>query len=454
MSPRQASETSQRFTKAAFLGLMIFGLAMITTLEVEFRGKTPDKLHFQSLSSEILMQTVSAGDLRDHPLESLWFLHIQPPAFDTLRAVIVNMLVRIAPNLDDRGLLRFLDAMIYNVWALLYAAMGAMIFIMLNRSAGGLTGLVGAMLFFFHPAAIFYATLLDATMLSSFAILLFFMILKNPETRKGDVFPLALSLLFLFFTRSLFQWPFVVLCAFSLYLLDVPKRAIRSFFFFTSMVIIAFLTKQYLLFGLATTTSFTGLSISHTVDLRTTYNKNPYLENPGFANATGPSVLYRKRKINGTVNLNHVSFLRYNNELLETARKKLLSDGIWQLFRRTLENIDKYLLPSSNYSRNFIVDSLFWRQAFDRVFSGMRLVMLLLLAAAIRMTLNRRRTLLRHDVAILLPVFYIFLASILLDRGENMRFKFFIEPLFIVFIVSQTQAVIHAFIGAEEPHEK
>ncbi len=42
-------------------------------------------------SSEQLMQTVSATDLRDRPFESLFYLHIQPPMMDTLRATLAQI---------------------------------------------------------------------------------------------------------------------------------------------------------------------------------------------------------------------------------------------------------------------------------------------------------------------------------------------------------------------------
>ena len=41
----------------------------------------------------------------------------------------------------------------------------------------------------------------------------------------------------------------------------------------------------------------------------------------------------------------------------------------------------------------------------------------------------------------LLPGLFVVLVSILADKGENMRFKFFVEPVMIVFLVSQAFAL-------------
>ena len=57
------------------------------------------------------------------------------------------------------------------------------------------------------------------------------------------------------------------------------------------------------------------------------------------------------------------------------------------------------------------------------------------------------RTLRTHTLSaglgILLPGLFVVLVSVLADKGENMRFKFFVEPVMIVFLVSQAAAVIH-----------
>jgi hypothetical protein len=44
---------------------------------------------------------------------------------------------------------------------------------------------------------------------------------------------------------------------------------------------------------------------------------------------------------------------------------------------------------------------------------------------------------LRSSVGIAIPVMAIFVISVLFESGENMRFKFFIEPILFIFIASQ-----------------
>ena len=36
-----------------------------------------------------------------------------------------------------------------------------------------------------------------------------------------------------------------------------------------------------------------------------------------------------------------------------------------------------------------------------------------------------------------MPGLFIFLATVLFEKGENMRFKFFLEPVYYIFLASQ-----------------
>ena len=94
-------------------------------LEIAGRSRSPDGLRFQVWSSERLMQTVSVKHLRDEPLRSLWYLHIQPPLFDAYRAV----LARFYSSLEAGALVDAVDRWIYVAWAAAFAATAALVFL-------------------------------------------------------------------------------------------------------------------------------------------------------------------------------------------------------------------------------------------------------------------------------------------------------------------------------------
>jgi len=77
-----------RWVVGIVLGLL--ATVLLLGLEAHFRPFARDGLYFQAWSSETMMQTVSIEDLRDEPLRTLWYLHIQPPAYDAIRALIAH----------------------------------------------------------------------------------------------------------------------------------------------------------------------------------------------------------------------------------------------------------------------------------------------------------------------------------------------------------------------------
>jgi hypothetical protein len=81
------------------------------------------------------------------------------------------------------------------------------------------------------------------------------------------------------------------------------------------------------------------------------------------------------------------------------------------------------------------VDRLPWREAYDQVFSGDLLPWAVIVAASLAFARTWRRW--RVALAVALPVVYVFLVSVMAERGENMRFKFFLEPTFYVLVASQ-----------------
>ena len=50
----------------------------------------------------------------------------------------------------------------------------------------------------------------------------------------------------------------------------------------------------------------------------------------------------------------------------------------------------------------------------------------------------------RVGLALALPVAYVFAVSVLFEGGENMRFKFFLEPALFVFLAAQAAALAAA----------
>jgi len=150
-----------------------------------------------------------------------------------------------------------------------------------------------------------------------------------------------------------------------------------------------------------------------------------------------PSVLVRRHKLTGAPNFNHVSYLRLNQDIMNYCKERFRITPLKQLLISYLHNGWIYFKPSSQYiTRHVIVDRIPWRDFYDRIFSFPVLPSLILFAGLTSLARAKRRDFIT-GFALALPGLYIFLASVLGEKGENMRLKFFLEPVLFIFIASQ-----------------
>jgi hypothetical protein len=418
-----------RYAAAAFA----LSAAFLGVAEPLARGHAPGGFYLQQYTSEYLMQTVSVLDLRDEPLRSLFYLHIQPPMLDAIRA----SLAQLHPGATDEALMRRVDAGLYVVWGIASSALAALVCLWLCRLAGPRYALGAAVLWILHPASVFYATLLDGTLLSSAGFCWFLYELWRARAGGGSMVRLAAAVLFLFFTRSVFQWPLLVVTTASLVLLRVPPRRLLALVLATGLVMGAYLAKQRALFGVAFTSSFAADNFCkglHEYCAGTTPVALPELPAPETAR-----VLSRVAKADGEYNYNQLAFLRRSFAQMAEYRALLRTRTAAQNADALRRNLAFWLRPSSRYTAHVLVDRLPWRGAYDAVFSGAALVALLSLAGA-SWILGAGRRCWRTGLALALPAGYVFAVSVLFEGGENMRFKFFLEPVLFVFVAAEAGA--------------
>jgi hypothetical protein len=398
--------------------------------------------YFQEWSSEMIMQTVSLEELISAPLESLFNIHIQPPAFDTIRTILVHLW----PDPDPSVALRHVDLLIYQLWALLYGVLGMLIFSWLSQLTNIKIALVSAILFLLHPASLFYATLLDTTLLSSVLILwVFYLLWEIKNGNNVSIVLFALVVLALFFTRSIFQLPSILIFALSLFLLRVPKQKIFLFLLIAGGISSLYIAKQYHQFGLFSTSSFMGINLTRSVGISDDAYFYTYLDNVTLeakAKNTLPKVLTRKVKVTFSPNLNHISYLELNQQLLIKYKEYILKTPISDILKIYLDNLSIYFQPSSRYTPHVIVDKIPWRSFYDQIFSAPILPIMLALAGVVWLAASIKHKDYCASAGLILPGLYIFLTSIILERGENMRFKFFLEPVLFVFLVSMFYVLI------------
>jgi hypothetical protein len=397
-------------------------------------------IYFQEWTSDTMMQTVAIDDLRSAPFTTLWNLHMQPPALDTIRAVLAYAW----RPLEGYALLHKVDGSLYILWACFAGILTATMFLWFVQTTNRSLALVATTLFAFHPGAILYATLLESSFISSVLIFLTYYLLwrlyRNP---RGSLIPIGLCVLALFFTRSMFQGPWLLLFIVVLVLLRVPGKHVASFSLTCGLIMAAYLGKQYYQFGTLSTHGWRGLNLCRGAGNYERYHLPDYLERlktlppTPELDARLPKALTRREKLTNAPNLNHVSYIELNKEIWTYCKERFFQTPWIDLLRSFQENLRIYLLPSSRYvTPHAIVDNLLWRESYERVFSAPFLVWAVGIAFLVALATATRGTIVPR-FALALPALFIFIISVIAEKDENMRFKIFIEPVAYLFVVVQ-----------------
>ena len=426
-----------RWIVAIAIGLSAFALQ--EGLQWAMRSHAAQGTYFQQWSSETIMHTVSVQDLREHPWQSLMYLHIQPPVLDGIRAA----LCRLWPDDSGMVLVRRIDTGLYLVWTLFFALSAGLVFLWLSDLTNSGFAAAGAMLYLFHPAHVLFVTCPDVSMMTTVLVLWFYYELWKVRSCNGrHVGILAALVLILFLTKAIVQLPMAGLVAVSLAMLRVPSRKVALFLLLTGGAMTAFLLKNYLVFGLTTTSSFTGRNLCRSLGDRPGQSVALPADWPAGCRVPTPcpSVLVRETKIDGSPNLNQFRYLALDRVLMKRFRELLSRQTAVTLINNYRQNIRLFFEPSSEFTAHEIVDRLPWRRAYDRVFSY-PVLLVLLGGGLVVWTWMNWRTCLLSGVALLLPATYIFLVSVVCEKGENMRFKYYLEPVMFVFLASQVYAL-------------
>lgn len=226
---------------------------------------------------------------------------------------------------------------------------------------------------------------------------------------------------------------------FPSYLIGINRKKIFLILLFTSIIILVYSSKQYFQFGTFSTSTFSGLNLNKSVGNFSILEYSKYLDKQTIRDNKSelPRVLVRTNKIDGSRNFNHYSYLDFNLFLVNKYKNYIFSTPPLELLVNYLHNLWLYFKPSSMFGKHVIVDAIPWRPMFDLVFS-FPILNILILLFGIDWVLNNFKS--KDKFAIIgfaLPGIFIFIVSILFEKWENMRYKFYLEPLVIIFIISQ-----------------
>ena len=447
-SSSQKSQLSQNFlgidiprilSYAVFLSSCLF----LGILEYFFRPYGFDGFYFQNLTSDAMMQTLPVATLKAEPLASLFYLHIQPPMFDTIR----TLLVLVAPSADPANMLRFVDSGLYVILLILFGFLNTLIYTWVTKITNSVTiGIIAAILWLFHPASILYATMLDGTFLSSFLITWMIYEIWLMSKNQGSYIRLGLAASLTFLTRTVFQWYFAPVLGVCLFLLPINKRKGLLTLSIFCTVIFLYCGKQYLLFNTLSTTTYGGYHKTGIIWYQPDRGEiQRYVDRIQAKYPEGAKRI-RDRNNNETTWQHNLAY----NAIFSNKVKEDFLFSLGQIAKSFIYNFYHYWQPSSRCGASVITPRILWRNAYDWVFSFWRLWLLLLISLVVWFISAEKRNsqriyrFLGHSVL----VGYILMITHLcnrLDWTEAGRLKFFLEPVFFVFIISQLTALIRSF---------
>lgn len=432
-------------SRIALLAVFLISCVYLGMLEHHFRPQAFGGFYFQDSTSDILMQTLPVATLKAQPLTSLYYLHIQPPMLDSIR----TLLAVLAPSSNPGSVLRFVDGALYFIWLLLYGVLNALIYAWVTKITKSMAaGIVAAVIWLFHPAPIVYATMLDGTFPS--AVLITWMIYEIwlLSKNQGSAIRLGLAASLSFLTRTVFQWYFAPVLGLSLFLLPIKKQKVILALAIFCAVVFLYCGKQFLLFHTLSTTTYAGYHktgiIWHTPDKG---EMKKYLDRIQAKYPEGA------RKIRD----------QYNNEI--TWKQNLIYNAIFsdklkddfyynvkQIVKSFKFNFNDYWRPSSHHAVSTIAPHLGWRIVYDWVFSEWRLWMLLVISLITWLICGKKQG--HHRIMRFLSlsviISYILIITHLSNRlkwTEAGRLKFFLEPVFLVFILSQLTLLIRSLVS-------
>ncbi len=420
--------------------IFLISFLFISFLQEHSRPYSHRGIYFQKWSSDAMMQTLPIRQLRKTPLQSLWYLHKQPPMLDSIRAAVAQLYKDVGP----RRLSVRVDRMLYVIGSILFATMSSLVYVWIRSTTSKVFAVAMSIVWTFHPAALFFATFLEGTFLSSLATTWFLYEFWRVKIPDGSITRLSIAAVFAYYTRTLFQWYFfpIVICALMLRKMHFRQLVASSAIIF--VLVFPYILKQYILFSTTSTTTFAGV---HKLGIIWYEPSDKEYQ----AVSAGITKMYPEKAVLYSGNDQYNTYTLYvdnlvNNEIFERQIKSNPKRAMRNIAKSFLMNFKDYMRPSSRYTStdHAIVDRLPWRKHYDFVFSGLPLAFgLLFFTGKWLVSFVNRKIICAQFIEItgrIMPIGYIFLITTLSNRydwTEAVRLKFFLEPVFFIFVASQ-----------------
>ena len=91
--------------------LFVFSVILLYSFEVLTKQYRINDVYYHVYQSDSLQQTIQSDILERSPFKSLFYIHVQPPVIDSIRAFVVS-----SWDKTDGNLSKYLDTRLYLIW--------------------------------------------------------------------------------------------------------------------------------------------------------------------------------------------------------------------------------------------------------------------------------------------------------------------------------------------------
>ncbi|MFC2130798.1 hypothetical protein ACFLSQ_05140 [Bacteroidota bacterium] len=422
--------------------------------------------------------------LKNNLIESIYYLHSQPPLFNLYLGMIVKFF---------SGYEKLIFQIVYSLCGL--AIYLTMIKLMLKLNINKILSFAFSTLFIISPAAVLYERWLFYTFPVALLVLLsaylFYQFIETKKLSKGIAFFSVLAMIVL--TRSLFHiaWFFLILAVMLLKQREYRKIIIKAAII-PAIIVMAVLIKNLILFG-TLSSSWNGMSLAK-VTMKYMHEERmaelvkdskldsivlipPFLHVKHYKDFveikqfTGIKCLDDEYKSSGHPNYNNINYIEISNKFLSESWKvinidhsgliKSLKASCYLYFRSPtdykyfhndnrdkIDNYDrlfnKYIYgqqdvytPLSDGEKeeiklgeNAYMNLLNYTGRLSVIFSLLLIIFIFYLLTNInskKLYFDRAQKAVL--VYIIFNIFYVMIIANIFETGENNRFRFLIEPL-------------------------
>jgi len=431
-------------------------------------------IHFGYKALFQYWQYLDVETLRYNLLRGVWYDHAQPPFFNLLLGAVVKLSGDGAP---------FVFATIFKLITLVNSLL---LFIILKRlTKHQYIPLIISLLYLLSPASLIFECELFYTEFVSMLLLtssLFLFRLKESHSWKNCL-GVFIPLIILCLTRSLYHVFWLACIAMIVLLYNRKKPGFNKLLLcslFSIIIVGSWYFKNYIIFGKFSTSTWIGMNTARNVfhDNEITDSSRieafePFSKISTYSSFLSPGYekkyiglndldLLHEMKNDSFINANHVGYIEVSDKYMEASKRFIKSNPVSYL-KNVMQSSIIFFAPATRYptteketkkikyydvlysfNLSHFAEGKQQRRIGLTVSAIPKILIYLYVFWGIFIVAKRQRKIDLPELFIIITIAFVFIVSSMLEHYENMRFRYEIEPLFLILLGERITTMLKA----------